>query len=40
MRAISIKAAATWSGETADSVVLDYDDRHRRRIAMKGKNGN
>ncbi|MGA7787479.1 MAG: urease accessory protein UreE [Xanthobacteraceae bacterium] len=39
MRAIAIKAATTWSGETADRVVLDYDDRHRRRIAMKGKNG-
>jgi urease accessory protein len=39
MRAIAIKAASTWSGETADSVVLDYDDRHRRRIAMTGKNG-
>ena len=36
MRAIAIKAAATWSGEPADSVVLDYDDRHRRRMAMTG----
>ncbi len=39
MRAIAIKAASTWSGETADRVVLDYDDRHRRRIAMTGNNG-
>jgi urease accessory protein len=39
MRAISIKAASTWSGETVDSVVLDYDDRHRRRVAMKGTKG-
>jgi urease accessory protein len=39
MRAISIKAAATWSGEPADCVVLDYDDRHRRRVAMRGKKG-
>ena len=39
MRATSIKAAATWSGGTADSVVLDYDDRHRRRKAMKGTRG-
>jgi urease accessory protein len=39
MRAIAIKAAATWSGETADRVVLDYDERHRRRVAMTGKNG-
>jgi urease accessory protein len=39
MRAISIKPAATWSGETADSIVLDYDDRHRRRLAMTGTKG-
>jgi urease accessory protein len=39
MRAISIKAAGTWSGEAADSVVLDYDDRHRRRLAMTGTKG-
>jgi urease accessory protein len=39
MRAIAVKVASTWSGETADSVVLDYDDRHRRRLAMKGSKG-
>ena len=39
MRAISIKAAATWSGEPADCVVLDYDERHRRRVSMRGKKG-
>jgi urease accessory protein len=39
MRATSIKAAGTWSGGTADSVVLDYDDRHRRRVLMKGARG-
>lgn len=39
MRAIAIKAATTWSGETVDRVVLDYNDRHRRRVAMAGKNG-
>jgi len=39
MRAISIKAAASWSGEPADRVVLDYDDRHRRRVSMRGKKG-
>jgi urease accessory protein len=39
MRAISIKAASTWSGAAADSVVLGYDDRHRRRLAMKGTKG-
>jgi urease accessory protein len=39
IRAISIKAACTWTGKPADSVVLDYDDRHRRRVAMKGTKG-
>jgi urease accessory protein len=39
MRAISVKAAATWSGAVADSVVLGYDDRHRRRLAMQGTKG-
>ncbi len=39
MRAIAIKSASTWRGETADSVLLDYDNRHRRRLAMRGTNG-
>lgn len=39
MRATSIKPAATWSGIPADSVVLDYDDRHRRRVSMRGMKG-
>jgi urease accessory protein len=39
MRAIEIKAADSWSGRPADCVVLDYDDRHRRRFAMTGENG-
>jgi urease accessory protein len=39
MRAVSIKTASTWSGETLDSVVLNYDDRHRRRVAMTGTKG-
>jgi urease accessory protein len=39
MRASSVKAAATWSGEPADCVVLDYDERHRRRVSMRGKKG-
>jgi urease accessory protein len=39
MRALSVKSAATWSGEVADRVVLDYDDRHRRRLAMIGAKG-
>jgi len=39
MRAIAIKAADSWSGEAADRVVLDYDDRHRRRITMTANKG-
>jgi urease accessory protein len=39
MRAISIMAALTWSGEPADRIVLDYDDRQRRRTAMTGQCG-
>ena len=39
MRAIAIKPPATWFGEPADKVVLDYGDRHRRRLAMKGNKG-
>jgi urease accessory protein len=39
MRAISVKMASTWSGVPADSVVLDYDGRQRRRISMRGKKG-
>jgi urease accessory protein len=39
MRATSVKTATTWSGSTTDTVVLDYDDRHRRRVTMKGTRG-
>lgn len=39
MRAISLKQVSTWSGEPADRVVLDYDERQRRRTAMRGTNG-
>jgi urease accessory protein len=39
MRAIDVKQASTWTGDAVDSVVLDYDDRHRRRMAMTGTRG-
>jgi urease accessory protein len=39
MRATSVKTATTWSGKATDTVVLDYDDRHRRRVTMKGTRG-
>jgi urease accessory protein len=31
--------AGQWSGAPADTVVLDYDSRHRRRLAMQGEDG-
>ena len=37
--ASTVLPAGGWSGEPADSVVLDYDDRHRRRMTMKGVRG-
>ena len=39
MRAIAVRQAADWSGESADTVVLDYDHRYRRRVAMTGSKG-
>jgi urease accessory protein len=35
----SVRPAGSWSGEPADTIVLDYDDRYRRRIAMTGIRG-
>jgi urease accessory protein len=35
----SVRSAGSWSGDPADSVVLDYDERYRRRIAMTGVRG-
>ena len=35
----SVRPAGSWSGEPADTIVLDYDDRYRRRIAMTGVRG-
>jgi urease accessory protein len=39
LRAISVKPRGTWTERPADIVVLAFDDRHRRRIAMKGVRG-
>ncbi|HSM40327.1 MAG TPA: urease accessory protein UreE [Afifellaceae bacterium] len=39
IRAVALKAAGSWAGEPADRVVLDFDARHRRRIAMEGVSG-
>jgi len=34
-----MKLRGTWCGAPSDSVGLDYDSRHRRRIAMTGDKG-
>lgn len=39
IRAIAVQRAGQWPGEADDTVVLDFDDRHRRRVAMKGTKG-
>ena len=39
LHAHSVRPAGSWSGEPADSIVLDYDERYRRRIAMTGVRG-
>lgn len=39
IRATEVIARGDWKGEPADTVVLDFDDRHRRRLAMEGVGG-
>jgi len=40
IRATRVFANGKWPQATAvDSVVLDYDQRHRRRVVMKGERG-
>jgi urease accessory protein len=39
LRADTVIPAGGWSGEPTDSVVLDFDERHRRRVAMTGVRG-
>jgi urease accessory protein len=39
-RAFAVKASGSWKDQPIDTVVLDFDDRHRRRITMKGVKGN
>ena len=39
IRATRIIAKGQWPMAAADSVVLDYDQRHRRRMAMEGTGG-
>src|SRR5437667_7487601 len=39
IRATQVRGQHRWTVAPADTVVLDFDDRHRRRIAMTGTHG-
>jgi urease accessory protein len=39
LHAHSVAAAGAWRDEPADTVVLEYDERHRRRVTMTGVRG-
>jgi urease accessory protein len=39
IRAREVKPHHRWTERPADTVVLDFDDRHRRRMAMTGTRG-
>ena len=39
IRATQVKPQYRWTEAAADTVVLDFDDRHRRRMAMTGTRG-
>ena len=39
LRATNLIRKGHWSGEAADVVELDYDERHRRRIRLTGRGG-
>ena len=39
IRVSEIRPAGTWGHAETDHVVLDFDDRHRRRIVMTGAHG-
>ncbi len=39
IRAIQVKGQHRWTEAPADTVVLDFDERHRRRMAMTGTRG-
>jgi urease accessory protein len=39
LHAHSVIAAGAWRDEPSDTVVLDYDERHRRRVTMTGVRG-
>src|SRR5258708_35391866 len=39
IRATQVRPQHRWTQAPADTVVLDFDDRHRRRMAMPGTRG-
>jgi urease accessory protein len=39
IRATKVQGQHRWNEPAADTVVLDFDDRHRRRMAMTGTRG-
>src|ERR1700753_4081070 len=39
VRAVKVEPQHRWTEPAADTVVLDFDDRHRRRMAMSGTRG-
>ncbi|MBV8917992.1 urease accessory protein UreE [Bradyrhizobium sp.] len=39
IRATKVKSQHRWQDAPADTVVLDFDNRHRRRMAMTGTRG-
>src|SRR5437660_7435539 len=39
IRATKVREQHRWSEAPADTVVLDFDDRHRRRMALTGTRG-
>jgi urease accessory protein len=39
IRATQVRGQYRWSEPPADTVVLDFNDRHRRRMAMTGTRG-
>ena len=38
-RATTVSGNGHWNDKAADTVVLDFDDRHRRRIVLRGVGG-
>lgn len=39
LRVVEIRGKGVWSGPAMDTVVLNHQDRHRRRMRMDGLNG-